>query len=130
MAAFRKAVCEAVSEQDVREVAARLVEQAKEGDVAAAKLVLAYTVGRPQGAVDPDTLDQQEWQLFRQGPARPDDLSSVLDNMPASTACTLLRPLVPALEESWAHGLADRLRPDEPAPDRRTRKKKRKKRRR
>jgi hypothetical protein len=39
-----------------------LLERAKEGDVAAAKLTLGYLVGKPEKPVDPDTLDEHEWR--------------------------------------------------------------------
>jgi hypothetical protein len=48
------------------------VEQAKAGDTAAAKVLLAYVVGRPAGVVNPDTLDREEWEQCR---ALPDSLS-------------------------------------------------------
>ena len=34
----------------------------------AARLVLAYAVGRPQPAADPDRADAEEWRLHREGP--------------------------------------------------------------
>src|SRR4051794_20508754 len=66
VAALRKALLDTVTEDDLRAVAASLVEQARAGDLAAARLLLAYTIGRPAEPVDPDTLDHQEWDLFRQ----------------------------------------------------------------
>src|SRR5208337_4774254 len=42
-AAFRKAIHAAVTEADLEEVAKKLLEKAKEGDVAAMKLLLSYT---------------------------------------------------------------------------------------
>jgi hypothetical protein len=41
------------------------VQKAKEGDVAAAKLVLAYAIGKPTEAVNPDTVDLEEWRLHQ-----------------------------------------------------------------
>ena len=48
----------------------KLVEMAKEGDVAAARLVLSYTVGKPTEAVDPDRLDVEEFSLHGRSIAR------------------------------------------------------------
>src|SRR5207253_3780248 len=36
-------------------------QKAKEGDVAAAKLLFTYSVGKPGCTADPDTLDQHEY---------------------------------------------------------------------
>ena len=59
-AAFRTALMEAVTEQDIKDIAAKLRDDAKAGDKAAVKLLFQYVIGKPQLAVDPDTLDLQE----------------------------------------------------------------------
>lgn len=56
-ARLRSAMMSAVSEKDIREIVARLVWLAKDGDLAAAKLILTYTVGRPPDPIDPDRVD-------------------------------------------------------------------------
>ena len=48
VARLRSALLGAVTEDDMRHLARSLVDRAKEGDAAAAKLVLAYCVGRPE----------------------------------------------------------------------------------
>jgi hypothetical protein len=72
VAALRRALLEVVSEQDVQDVAVQLVLLSRAGDVAAMKLLLAYAIGKPTEAVDPDSLDLKEWQLYRQSLARPE----------------------------------------------------------
>lgn len=47
-AALRRAMYAAVSGKDLRIVVKKLLEQAQAGDTAAAKLILAYTLGEPQ----------------------------------------------------------------------------------
>src|SRR5438874_2406394 len=42
-----------------------MAELALAGDVQAAKLVLAYAVGKPAAAPDPDRLDVEEWDHFK-----------------------------------------------------------------
>src|SRR5262245_62448367 len=58
LAENRTAFLEAVGPAQVQALAGRLLAQALAGDVDAARLVLAYAVGRPQAAVDPDGADQ------------------------------------------------------------------------
>jgi hypothetical protein len=53
-AALRAAIMAAVTEQDIREVVAALVTRAKDGNVAAARILLSYTVGRPTEADRPE----------------------------------------------------------------------------
>src|SRR5258708_16801755 len=54
---LRRLLVERVSDDDLGAIVDKLVEKAREGDLAAARLVLSYTVGKPTAAVDPDRLD-------------------------------------------------------------------------
>ena len=56
----RKALLDAVTAEDIAAVARKLRDQALDGDVAAAKVLLTYVIGRPAEAVDPDRLDSEE----------------------------------------------------------------------
>jgi hypothetical protein len=68
LAANRTAFLEVVGSEQVKALAARLLARALAGDVDAARLVLAYAVGRPQPAADPDGGDADEWRRHRAGP--------------------------------------------------------------
>src|SRR5262245_48665619 len=68
LAANRTAFLEAVGPEQVKALADKLLAQALGGDVDAARLVLAYAVGRPQPAADPDGADADEWQRRQEGP--------------------------------------------------------------
>jgi hypothetical protein len=57
VAALRKALVEAVTEEDIREIARVLIEKAKEGSTAAIKLIFQYALGKPGPENDPDRLD-------------------------------------------------------------------------
>ena len=59
VAQLRQAVFQAISRESVGDVVHALVERAKNGDVAAAQLVLEYTLGEPLDAVDPDEVDRE-----------------------------------------------------------------------
>jgi hypothetical protein len=66
VAALREAALAAITPDDVRAILAKMAELALAGDVQAAKLVLAYGIGRPAATADPDRLDVQEWQHFKE----------------------------------------------------------------
>ncbi|MSQ94786.1 MAG: hypothetical protein EXR98_09555 [Gemmataceae bacterium] len=66
VAALRQALLESISPEDIQNVAARLLDLAKDGNVQAAKLLLAYTIGKPQPAPEPDRLDADEWQVYQE----------------------------------------------------------------
>jgi hypothetical protein len=56
VAALRWALLHCLTAEDLLAVTDRLVQLALAGDVAAAKLLLEYTIGKPPKAVNPDTL--------------------------------------------------------------------------
>ena len=60
MARLRSVALAAVSAQDLEAIVRQLVTAAKAGDVAAAKVLLPYLLGRPPEAVDPDRLLQPQ----------------------------------------------------------------------
>ena len=51
------------TDEELRAVITELFSRARQGDVAAIRLVLAYTAGRPGPAPDPDSLDREELEL-------------------------------------------------------------------
>jgi hypothetical protein len=54
---LRAAMVSAVSEEDIRAVIGKVLDQAKEGNLAAVKLLLSYTIGQPHQTVQPDRVD-------------------------------------------------------------------------
>lgn len=58
VAMFRKSIIHAVTAKDIRELIQSLLAAAKSGDVAAAKVVLSYTVGNPVEYVSVEAMVQ------------------------------------------------------------------------
>jgi hypothetical protein len=98
-AALRQALCDAVSEEDIQELAQELLAQAKAGNLAAMKLLFSYVIGRPAPAVDPDTLDQQEWERLKSVPVEQEDVKRILQGLPVGLATGVMRFALPHLEE-------------------------------
>jgi hypothetical protein len=94
---MRCALCRKLSEEDVEAIAGKLIEMARDGNVSAAKLVLSYGIGKPTEAVNPDTLDMQEWDVFRKSPVSLDDLHGIVDGIPVEAAGRLVRVSKPYL---------------------------------
>jgi hypothetical protein len=65
VAGFRKALVSAATDEDFAVIAHVLLFKAKSGDLAAIKLLLSYTIGKPVEAPDPDRLDLDDFQLLR-----------------------------------------------------------------
>jgi hypothetical protein len=60
VADLRRALLDTVTPDDLQAITRQLIAKAREGDVAAARLVLAYTLGKPAAAVDPDRVETPE----------------------------------------------------------------------
>lgn len=67
-ARLRSLLFDCVSDEDIKKIARQLVKAARQGDVAAAKVLFGYLIGKPTAAPDPDLLDRQEWLLSQEGP--------------------------------------------------------------
>jgi hypothetical protein len=57
VALLRREMFAAIKAEEMAAIVAALVQKATEGNVGAVKLVLAYTIGRPAAAEDPDEFD-------------------------------------------------------------------------
>jgi hypothetical protein len=116
-AALRQAMLDAVTEDDLQAIVRQLIQQAREGDVAAARLVLSYSIGKADKAVDPDTLDVQEFQQLQQGAVANQDFLALLGGLQAPLACTMLRALLPHLQEAASRKIQEGMQPPAAAPE-------------
>src|SRR5262245_16842731 len=66
VAALRQVVLDAITAEDMQKIVRKLIELAADGNVAAARLLLSYALGKPQPVPDPDRMDAAEWQVFRE----------------------------------------------------------------
>jgi hypothetical protein len=101
-AALRQALISAVTAQDIADIAAKLLEKAKQGDVPAAKLVFSYALGKPTPAVDPDTLDQQEMKTVANNHVAVEDFKRVVELLPVDLVSPLLDALLPYMKQAKA----------------------------
>ena len=63
VARLRSALLDAVGENGLTDIVQGMVTAAKGGDVAAAKLLLSYLLGKPADSVEPDYVEIHEKQL-------------------------------------------------------------------
>jgi hypothetical protein len=89
VAEYRKALFECVSIEELGRVVAAIKKKALEGDVAAAKLIFQYVLGKPITPVDPDRLDVDEWQKLLEAARPPREMGTVLNSVPANLASRL-----------------------------------------
>src|SRR5262249_53317294 len=62
-------VVDAVTDDDLKGIVAAIVARARRGDLAAAKLLLEYVLGKPAAAVSPDDVEEDEWRRFAREPS-------------------------------------------------------------
>jgi hypothetical protein len=115
VAALRQAMLETITPEDLQEVLAAVLFKAKMGDLAAAKLLLSYTIGKPGAAVDPDTLDQQEWQMHQQAAVQPKQVEELLSAQPAATVNNIARIVWPCAARQQMQPVVEGLRAAETA---------------
>jgi hypothetical protein len=99
LAQMRQVVLQCVSEADLRDIVAQVVQKAKQGDLAAARLVLSYAVGKPQPAPEPDRLDVEEIDLYQQQAVGLEHLLIPVKALSAALVCDMLRAILPKVEE-------------------------------
>jgi hypothetical protein len=96
VARLRSALAECVTEEDIRQIARGLLVSAKLGHLPSIRVLLSYVVGKPPGAVNPDTLDIDEWRLLVQPLAQiMAELPQALMSVPAQTATDMVRSAQP-----------------------------------
>jgi hypothetical protein len=110
VAALRSAMLASVTEEDLGAVARELVRQAREGNLAAAKLLLSYTLGKPAQAVDPDTLDLHEWGLYQRLPDPAPELAAAPRRVGLPLALTYLRAALPKIADAQGDMLVQGIR--------------------
>jgi hypothetical protein len=109
LAAHRSRLLDAVSDDDVRAVVAVMLENAKAGDVAAARLILTYVVGKPTPVADPDAVDLDEFRLFRQPAEATAILTYAASALPPDMAVRLVHAFRPHLANVTLDALHDQL---------------------
>ena len=97
---------QAVSPDDIAAIVQALLEQAKKGNVQAAKLVLAYTVGKPDKVADPDRMDAHEWAVLKETAGMMQEMAHVTQAPEPEVplrAARVLHPLVGSIVEKQLH---------------------------
>jgi hypothetical protein len=77
LAAMRQVILDTIDTTKLRALVEALYAQALAGDVAAARTLLAYVVGKPSSSVDPDALDRDEWKQCQEWPHGADVLAAL-----------------------------------------------------
>ena len=113
-AEMHRAFMAAVTPEEMQSLAASLWIKAKNGDVAAAQLVLAYMIGKPRTAPDPDAIDLGEWKLAQAHPTLAEVLAATFDGVAPGVAAAVARVMQHGTDSS-VRAVAESLPGDGPA---------------
>src|SRR5262249_4798864 len=117
---FRRACLALFTPEDVASLLRVMLALGRNGNTAAARVFLDYTVGKAHKAAAPDREEHHEWQLFAEAPKLA-DVTELLDNgVPADLANDATRDAVPHLATNRLEGVFDSLdamQPAEPATE-------------
>ncbi|MBY0524008.1 MAG: hypothetical protein K2R98_11450 [Gemmataceae bacterium] len=107
VAALRSALVRSVNEQDISDIAASLLRAAKDGNVAAAKLLLAYSIGKPAETPDPDRLDVDEWNLVKATSVPGRQMTTAVQRVPVQLASDFVVAALPGIHKGMAKRIGD-----------------------
>jgi hypothetical protein len=108
-AALRKHLLEAVTKEDMDAICTMLILRARGGSIPHLKLLFSYVIGKPTDAVNPDTLDRQEMEQYRQELGMEDLVLAVGRAMTPEVACQLVQVVRPLVMSRIMNGIADQL---------------------
>jgi hypothetical protein len=114
VAELRKAMLDAVTVDRIRNIAESMVQRAEKGDVAAAKLVLQYTLGKPAPAVEPDRVEIDEHRLRAESAVPAHVWTEIFDHLPAGRVNELSDTLGPLLEKRLLEPIVQTMNGEEP----------------
>jgi hypothetical protein len=105
VAALRKILLQAATPEVMEAIAGKLIELALKGDLRAIQLLFAYTLGKPAAAADPDQLDLEEWELFKQVADMPNHWPKVMTAPHPDLTLQMARATGPAMAKEMGQRL-------------------------
>jgi hypothetical protein len=109
VALLRQALINSVTPEDIQAVAKALIQRAAEGNVQAAKLLFSYAIGKPQPAPEPDRMDADEWDVYREtAPMKVESAAVVASGVP-DVHLKFARMMRPLAASMMANQMAEML---------------------
>ena len=107
MAALRKSLLNGVTEEDVTKLGQELLKRAMSGDVAAAKVLLSYVVGKPTEVISPDRIELEAWKLIQSWPTIAEYIATLIV-VPPETAAEGVKNVAPTSQDVLMQRIAIR----------------------
>jgi hypothetical protein len=100
LADLRKMALEVVNPDELRELLQALLQRAKDGDNAAAKILLQHTLGKPTAPIDPDRIEIDECRLRAESAIPTTEWMADLMHLPAADVNEYADILGPPLQQA------------------------------
>jgi hypothetical protein len=95
----------------------KMIEKAANGDASAAKLIVAYCIGKPLPGHHPDSIDRDEWDHYQKDAIHDQEMKLVMSALPTSVGNDIARVSLPIMTAARTHDLAMQLREGCPATE-------------
>ena len=100
VAELRHIILDVLDEEALVAVTKAMIEQAKTGDVAAARLLLQYSLGKPAPAVQPDRMNIDEFQIIKDSAVPSVEMLNMLMNTTSAKVATMVSDILwPLIEK-------------------------------
>jgi len=109
VAALRQALLDSVTPTDIAAVAKALIQRAAEGNVQAAKLLLSYAIGKPGPAPEPDRMDADEWDRYRDTVPMKQESAAIIGSGVPEMHLRMARTMRPLVSSIMGHQMAEQL---------------------
>jgi hypothetical protein len=110
VAALRQAMLRRVTAEDIERLMGKLLELADQGSIQAIKLVLAYTIGKPQPAPNPDRMDADEWEVYTEQAPMKVEAAAVLHAGEPAAHLEMVRAVRPIISQVVQMQMAQEVR--------------------
>lgn len=96
-ALLREALVAAVTEEDMQAIVHKMIAMAKAGSIPAMRMLLQYVIGKPTAAPNPDRVQMDEWNYFKDSAAMTDDVPRVVKSLEPEACLDMARELRPIM---------------------------------
>lgn len=107
VAHLREVLLRSGTDENVERLANMIMERAFAGDMAAARLLLLYWIGKPKEVAEPDRVDVEEWELATEHVVPTDVAQETFASMPITVGIAGLAGMTMVNETLFAEGLHD-----------------------
>src|SRR4051812_43820062 len=101
VAQLREVLLRSATDENVERLANMVMERAFAGDMAAAKLLLLYWIGKPKEVAEPDRVDVEEWEQAKEHVVRTDVAEETFASMPITVGIAALPAVAMAHEQQF-----------------------------